>query len=323
MRVALSFCFGVICHSFTVVPSAFVRRISTAPINSVGSELSAHSKALLFDCDGVIIETESIHLTAYNAAYKKNGLTNPDGSDVFWSVEYYDMLQNTVGGGKNKMRFYFDKTIGGWPSSSGGAAPETDEEKQALVDKLQDEKTLMYQDLVKEEAEARPGLLSLLDEALADPECAVGVCSAATKSAVQTVLDCALGPERTAGLDVFLAGDDVAAKKPDPLIYTTAMERLGVDPSVCVVVEDSLIGLKAAKAAGAKCLITYTDSTKQEDFYGNGADAVMEDLSCFGGIKFTDVFSSSGFCVGKQEGPKAEMGQGDDIGKVRDLLMSL
>ena len=45
-------------------------------------------------------------------------------------------------------------------------------------------------------------------------------------------------------LDVFLAGDDVAKLKPDPCIYLTAAEKIGVDPSQCLVVEDSIVGLK-------------------------------------------------------------------------------
>ncbi len=45
-------------------------------------------------------------------------------------------------------------------------------------------------------------------------------------------------------LDVFMAGDDVERKKPDPSIYRIAAQRLGVDPSACLVVEDSTIGLK-------------------------------------------------------------------------------
>ena len=49
-------------------------------------------------------------------------------------------------------------------------------------------------------------------------------------------------------LDVFMAGDDVEKKKPDPIIYRTAAERLGVDPSQCLVVEDSTIGLQVQAA---------------------------------------------------------------------------
>jgi HAD superfamily hydrolase (TIGR01509 family) len=45
-------------------------------------------------------------------------------------------------------------------------------------------------------------------------------------------------------LDVFLAGDDVSEKKPNPKIYVVAAEKLGVDPSECLVVEDSSIGLQ-------------------------------------------------------------------------------
>ena len=58
-----------------------------------------------------------------------------------------------------------------------------------------------------------------------------------------------LGPERREKLNVCILGDDVSKLKPDPLIYVTAAERLGIDVDRCVVVEDSLVGLKAAKGA--------------------------------------------------------------------------
>jgi HAD superfamily hydrolase (TIGR01509 family) len=47
-------------------------------------------------------------------------------------------------------------------------------------------------------------------------------------------------------LDVFMAGDDVEKKKPDPSIYRIAAQRLGVDPKDCLVVEDSIVGLKVS-----------------------------------------------------------------------------
>ena len=46
----------------------------------------------------------------------------------------------------------------------------------------------------------------------------------------------------------------------------------------CVVVEDAAVGLRAAKAAGMRTLVTYTASTAREDFYGLGADAKLSDL---------------------------------------------
>ena len=55
-------------------------------------------------------------------------------------------------------------------------------------------------------------------------------------------------------LDVFMAGDDVESKKPDPMIYRIAAERLNVDPQQCLVVEDSTIGLQVTCHAALKCI---------------------------------------------------------------------
>ena len=52
-----------------------------------------------------------------------------------------------------------------------------------------------------------------------------------------------MGKERLAKLDVVIAGDDVTAKKPDPMIYNLAAERLGLGKTACVVIEDSGIGM--------------------------------------------------------------------------------
>lgn len=147
---------------------------------------------------------------------------------------------------------------------------------------MQARKTDLYKELIAEKAEARPGVLELMDEALDDENIYVGVCSASTKAAVTKVLDVTLGEERRKKLDVTILGDDVSKLKPDPLIYVTAAERLNIDPSRCVVIEDSVVGLKAAKGAGMQCIITYTSSTENEDFYGIGADAKVPDLGSRG-----------------------------------------
>lgn len=128
-------------------------------------------------------------------------------------------------------------------------APQTQEEQQALIDALQNDKTMRYKALVESNAVCRPGVLALMDEALADPTIAVGVCSASTKEAAQRTLSVTLGEERVNKLDVCILGDDVSEKKPSPLIYNEAAKRLGISSDACVVIEDSLIGLKAAKGA--------------------------------------------------------------------------
>lgn len=114
----------------------------------------------------------------------------------------------------------------------------------------------------------------------------VAVCSAATKAAVVFVLQNLLGKERFEGLDLFMAGDDVPIKKPDPTIYRVAAERLNVDPARCLVIEDSTIGLEAALGAGMQCLVTTTSSTSSQDF--DGAIGVLESMD---GIDYTDIVS--------------------------------
>ena len=274
-----------------------------------------HDFALLFDCDGVILETEELHRLAYNAAFREFQVTRVCGDveePVEWSVGYYDILQNSIGGGKPKMRHYFSQLLrfesnergdptmitatvqnrkqkrkakrkksgtGSSASTVTLAANDVSTGLETLIDAIQTRKTELYKTTVEETATPRPGLLDLMDEALADDSIAVGVCSASTKEAAQKVLECTLGPDRVSKLDVCILGDDVSEKKPSPLIYDTARARLGIDtPERCVVVEDSAVGLRAAKAAGMRCLITYTASTTNEDFYGMGADAKVPDL---------------------------------------------
>ena len=283
--VTLSIC---IVEGFAFTTTTSQSHKSTS--NTYNSALSSSSTeedvtspyALLFDCDGVIIETEELHRLAYNAAFKEFNLLI-ENEPVEWTVEYYDILQNTVGGGKNKMFYHFRDTKGAFPTSEDDKpAPTTPEDEQDLVDRLQALKTNLYKDLIAEKAQARPGVLELMDAALADDNIRVGVCSASTKEAVTKVLDVTLGEERRKQLDVCILGDDVSRLKPDPMIYETAAMKLGIDPARCVVIEDSIVGLKAAKGAGMRCIITYTTSTENEDFYGIGADAKVPELGSRG-----------------------------------------
>jgi HAD superfamily hydrolase (TIGR01509 family) len=76
--------------------------------------------------------------------------------------------------------------------------------------------------------------------------------------------------------DVLVNGLEVQHKKPHPEIYLLAAKRLGLNPATCLVVEDAISGMKAAKAAGCKCL-AITSSFSAEDF--KDADWIIRDLS--------------------------------------------
>ena len=231
---------------------------------------------------------EELHRLAYNKAFEAFEL-KIDGKQVIWGEKYYDRLANTVGGGKPKMKYHFNTEVKQWPTPKDRGVPQTDDERNSLVDDLQDAKTEFYKEIVDKVAIARPGVLALMDEAIADPNIKVGICSAATKGGFDKIVNAIVGKERLDKLDVCLAGDQVKEKKPSPMIYNMASEMINLDPSKCIVIEDSIVGLKAAKGANMNCIITYTPNSKNGDFYGTGADAVVSDL---GMITLKDVFSS-------------------------------
>jgi len=251
------------------------KRHAKASRRSKGSTVATNAtlRAVVFDCDGVILESEDLHRVAYNATFEEFDVRNEDDSpnQIVWTEEFYNEFQNLVGGGKPKMRWYFNKY--GWPTSKLAPKPTTDEDKEKLIDELQDWKSTKYQEFITSgKVPPRPGIVRLMDEARS-AGLKVAVCSAATKSSVEVTLKALIGQDRFDNLDLFMAGDDVPKKKPDPIIYVLAAEKLGVDASECLVIEDSLIGLQAALGAKMKCVVTHTPSTASQDF--DGAELVL------------------------------------------------
>ncbi|KMZ59277.1 Haloacid dehalogenase-like hydrolase domain-containing protein [Zostera marina] len=264
--------------SSTTIPISAAASVAPESSSSFCSDRSSPIHALIFDCDGVILESEHLHREAYNEAFIHFDVRCPSSAaaPLVWSPEFYDELQNHIGGGKPKMRWYFGEH--GWPSSTIlSKPPMEDDEKNKLIDTIQDWKTENYKDTIKSgTVKPRPGVVRLMDSARA-AGIKVAVCSAATKSSVILCLQSLIGIERFQDLDCFLAGDDVKEKKPDPSIYLAASKILGVESNDCLVIEDSVIGLQAATQAGMQCIITYTSSTANQNF--EDAIAKYQDLS--------------------------------------------
>ncbi|WOG99432.1 hypothetical protein DCAR_0518780 [Daucus carota subsp. sativus] len=217
--------------------------------------------ALLFDCDGVLVDTEKDgHRISFNDTFAEKEL------GVTWDVDLYGELLK-IGGGKERMTAYFNKTK--WPEK----APKSEEERKDFIASLHKRKTELFMVLIEKKLlPLRPGVAKLIDQAFAKGV-KVAVCSTSNEKAVSAIVSFLLGPERAEKIQIF-AGDVVPRKKPDPAIYNLAASTLEVDPSSCVVVEDSAIGLAAAKAAGMKCIVTKSGYTADEDFLN--ADAVFD-----------------------------------------------
>lgn len=225
-------------------------------------------KALLFDCDGVLVDTERDgHRVAFNQAFSAKGV------DVLWDVPLYGELLK-IAGGKERMHYFFDQR--GWP---GGVMDKT-----ALIKELHRLKTDFFTGIVESGGlPLRSGVKRLVDEAIA-AGVQLAVCSTSNQRAVTAIVQTLLGPARRAKFAIF-AGDIVPRKKPAPDIYNLARERLALKATECMVVEDSRNGLLAAKEAGMHCLITKSSYTQQENF--DEAVLVVDELGDPPGTRVT------------------------------------
>jgi HAD superfamily hydrolase (TIGR01509 family) len=223
--------------------------------------VNAALDALLFDCDGVLALTEEDgHRVAFNLAFAERGIMEE------WGVELYGKLL-AVGGGKERMTAHWNAV--GWPSGYGDKVAQN-----ALVKDLHGRKTELFMDLVaSSKIPLRDGVARLVEEAFRAGT-TVAVCSTSNERAVAAIV-AQLGADRASSIRIF-AGDVVSAKKPDPAIYNLASKELGLNPSRVCVIEDSHIGLTAAKAAGMRCLVTMNSYTADENF--DSADRIVESL---------------------------------------------
>lgn len=227
-------------------------------------------KALIFDCDGVLVDTErDAHRVGFNMAFAEFGI------DAEWSVELYARLV-LVAGGKERMKAYFDEF--GWPEAKVAEHGGQDE----LIAELHKTKTQLTSEIVKD-LPVRPGILRIIDEAR-DAGVRLGVCTTSNPKFIDAVLDL-FGADRKAAFEFVHAGDVVKAKKPAPDIYLLALETLGLPASDCVVIEDSRNGLRAAHAAGIPTLVTTSTYTVDEDF--SEAAKVVPELGDAPNVKIT------------------------------------
>lgn len=205
-------------------------------------------KALFFDMDGVIIDTERDgHRVAFNKAFEQFGY------DFSWDEQrYHELLQ--VAGGKERMRHYFRE--------ENLFAELSDEEMTQHLIELHHCKTTIFLDMIAAGSlPLRPGVKRFMSEAM-ERGLDICLCTTSTEKSARTVVNTMLPEINFAHI---LAGDVVTRKKPDPAIYNLALEKTGHSPEACIVIEDSAIGVQAATAAGIRVIATTNGYTEDED----------------------------------------------------------
>lgn len=205
-------------------------------------------KAIFFDQDGVIIDTERDgHRVAFNETFKEMGF------DVYWDEDYYyELLQ--VAGGKERMRHHLH--------TRGFGKEVKPEEEDALIQAMHKHKTSRFIELIESgNLPLRPGIHRFMNEAMR-AGLILGICTTSNERAAQAI---AFNILKDIHFDFVLAGDIVSKKKPDPEIYNLALSKTGLEPDQCLVIEDSRNGVLAAKAAGMHVVATTNHYTEKED----------------------------------------------------------
>jgi HAD superfamily hydrolase (TIGR01509 family) len=218
-------------------------------------------RAIIFDVDGTLAETEEIHRKAFNRAFREAGLS--------WSWDqglYRELL--AVTGGKERIRHFIE-------DHGAGGAPE--EDRDPFIRALHAEKTRAYMRMVSGgEMELRPGVRELI-EAARRHGYRLAIATTTTPANVDALLQEAFGDAGHGLFAVICAGDSVASKKPAPDVYLRTLEELGLPAANCLAVEDSRNGLLAARAAGIETIVTPSIYTRGENF--DEAALVIQDLA--------------------------------------------
>lgn len=176
-------------------------------------------RALIFDFDGVIVDSEPVHESTIRAACAPLGIEVQHCCTIGLADE-------------DALELIFRE-----------AGRELTREIQAAL--LQEKGRLVLEAFARGEARPFPGVLELIRTAA--EEMPIAVCSAAFRREIDAVLR---RLEIAPAFSVVVAMDDVARAKPDPAGYRLTAERLGMDPRDCVAIEDSPRGVTAACAAG-------------------------------------------------------------------------
>ena len=188
---------------------------------------------VLFDMDGVLVDSYRAHLESWRALAAEEGLAcDAEALTRMFGRTSHEMIAEL------------------WPERAGEA------------ERLSRRKEALYRARVDGDFPAMPGAAELV-AALHEAGFALALASSGPPENVELAL------ERLAVRGRFAAvvtGRDVQRGKPDPQVFLLAAERLGLAPECCVVVEDAPVGVEAAHAAGMAVVALLSTGRRREDF---------------------------------------------------------
>lgn len=191
-------------------------------------------QAVLFDMDGVVVDNLPYHVDAWLLFCERNQI--PLTREVFYR-ELNGMNS------KDTFEWFYKREM-----------------SRAEVEVLEEEKELIYRDFYRDHIQPAPGLLEFLKD-LRSHGIKTALATSAGPGNIDFIVD-GLGIRDQ--FDAIIGGAEVRKGKPDPEIYLKAAELVGIEPSACWVIEDSLQGIAAGQSACMRVVGISTSHTPAE-----------------------------------------------------------
>jgi beta-phosphoglucomutase len=179
--------------------------------------------AVIFDMDGVLVDNASYHVQAWKQFLQSHG------------IHFQDDMKTKIFGATNKehLELFFDRSLS---------------EREIYEFELQKEQ--IYRNLYFSEIKPVKGLISFL-ELLERNNIPIAMATSGPRVNIDFVID---RTSTTRFFSQIFDASSVSKGKPDPEIYLKTIDSLGMSPQNCIVIEDSINGILAAKSAGAKVI---------------------------------------------------------------------
>lgn len=222
-------------------------------------------KLLIFDFDGVIVDTEPLHFESFRRVLEIQGFTLKEN-------DYYE-----------KYLALDDRSFFLISFKDGGKILNEEE-----LSNLLNIKSKMFIDLISRvEVNTMPGVKELIDSVFGEYPLSIG--SGALRNEIDLILNkCGLIDR----FDVVVSSDDVKKCKPDPEVYLHVLSQFnkthGIKADECVVIEDSVDGIRAGKNAGMKVIAVSNSNPADKLTY---ADLVIDSLSNIGVNELKELFN--------------------------------
>jgi len=203
-------------------------------------------EAVVFDMDGVLLDSEPIWRAVEREVFGRLGI----------DVTEEDLMRT--------MGVRVADVVEGWHRRQPWDGPSREEVVEEIVDRVAD--------TIEQQGKLNDGAIDAIDylRGLGLP---LALASSSPLRLIRAVLSMGGLEDR---FDVVLTAEDEEHGKPDPAVYLTAARRLGVPPERCLAIEDSLAGIRAAKAAGMVCIAV--PEHPAEEARDAGADLVLDPL---------------------------------------------